>query len=172
MQTMVVTTKRVRNLKAIALSIFLLIQFHSKAQKNNIVVKDDFSSKPFGVIVTERNVKSIIKQPTKRSSKVANKTDGVEGDSIISLSSSGNYFYFLKSKNKSVFFGAKIVTSNVKFANGIFVGMTKSAFFKKFGMASVKSDTIIISDSNEMCHHNFFFKNSKLTDARIDGCID
>lgn len=135
-------------------------------------MNEKFSMKPFQFKMDEETLKSIFKFSPKKKSELIKKGQGMVGDSLITLSFEKNSFFFLKKKRLNTFYGAEIVDSHIKLSNGICIGMSKVDFLKSFNKTNLKSDTIIITDTNEICYHYFFFEKSKLVMIKIDGCLD
>jgi hypothetical protein len=155
-----------------SLLIFILIYNMVMAQNTELIIDDVFSSKPFGLLVTEQSLKSIIKSPSTQTINLIKKQKSVKSDTLIEYRSRGNKFYFLKTQNNSVFYGARITDKTIKLSRDIIVGMTKAGFLKIFKRSMLKSDTIVVSDTNEMCYHNFYFKHNRLIEINIDSCLD
>ncbi len=146
---------------------------HKLTTNYNRLTQEEFLDNPFGFKETIDNF-SHSSKPNFQTQKLLrkNKHYTEKTDTIYQFTYKRSEVFFYKThRGKEFLLAGKIVNKQIKFTNGIHVGMSKDEFSNRF------SDTPIFnSDSIQMIgegtKYTFIFENNKLQRVNIDNYFD
>jgi hypothetical protein len=142
------------------------------AQDPMIITNEEFANKPFGKILSVKNIKDVMHgRIFSKKNPIKNKFIG-GFDTLLIFTSNEAEFTFYKSTEKTFFYRANIFGKGVYLTKSVQIGMSKDSFAKALGIKSFKGDLIIVKNSTDYANHKFYFKNNKLAKIELDAGLD
>ncbi len=145
----------------------------SDSNDDNCFRCNDFASDAFTnsfklktLLKNKNNFFSISKQP------VINVHDSSTVDTAFYFSNKKNEISIYKTSQNEMINHFDITDRRFNLKNGISIGMTKETFKSKFSIKSLESDTVVISDDDNIVRFTFYFKKSALVRIAYKAMID
>lgn len=128
------------------------------------IIDNTFSSTPFNEDIDEKKINELIKTGFIKEILLSENTFDEELiDTAIVLTNANNTKIILwKIKNKSILSTVELYDNTIELAKDLGLGMTRDDFFKKFKVESIESDTVVITDEEELNEHSFYFEEGIL----------
>lgn len=157
----------------IAIACFLFfIPLAGICQDTTFIQNDDFISDAFGFPHQLAHFKKRYGHFLEVSkSPFQNVHDKAVTDTIYTLSVGRTKIEIYKARHREILYNAFVDTDKISFLYNIKVGISKIEVEKKFKPV-IKSDVLVVSDSEELSSYTFVFVKDKLVSIFFDGYIE